>query len=91
MNWERRPKEDESVMTHRYVRDDQGRVWAGSVMSGRFEGGEDFSEVLFICSDQPNETKRVATLEYPPAEASGRWKMMGDSEVETLFSQSKPA
>ena len=91
MNWERRPKDDEPVMNQRYVRDDQGRTWTGSVMSGRFEGGEDFSEILFVCNDQPTEVKRVATLEYPAREADERWKMMGDSDVDTLFRQSKPA
>ena len=91
MNWERRPREDEPKMIQRYVRDDRGRTWTGSVMSGRFEGGEDFSEVLFVCNDQPAEVKRVATLELPPREADDRWKMMEDSEVERLFLSSRPA
>jgi hypothetical protein len=91
MNWERRPKDDEPVMAQRTFVDDDGRNWTGSVTSGRQEGGEDFAEVLFVCNDQPAETKRVATLEYPPREASRRWSDLGDDEVIDLFHRSKPA
>ena len=91
MNWDRRPAGDEPTATQRYVSDEQGRTWTGMVTSGRFEGGEDFSEVLFICNDQLTEQKRFATLEYPPREASERWKMMPDMEVEELFRRSEPA
>ena len=91
MNWERRPKDDEPQMVQRIFQDDDGRTWTGSVTSGRMEGGEDFAEVLFVCNDQPGETKRVATLEYPPGEAGGEWKTMTDSEVTELFRRSGPA
>ena len=91
MNWERRPKEDEPVMMQRTFQDEDGRNWTGSVTSGRMEGGEDFAEVLFVCNDQPAETKRVATLEFPPGEADRKWKNMGDDEVTELFRASKPA
>jgi sulfate adenylyltransferase subunit 1 (EFTu-like GTPase family) len=91
MNWERRPKEDEPAMVQRIFRDDDGRTWTGSVTSGRLEGGEDFAEVLFVCNDQPAETKRVATLEFPPGEADRKWKLMADDEVTALFNRSEPA
>lgn len=91
MNWERRPKEDEPVMVQRTFSDEEGRTWTGSVQSGRFEGGEDFAEVLFVCNDQPALTKRVVTLEYPPGEAGGRWRSMDEEEVVDLFRRSEPA
>jgi hypothetical protein len=91
MNWERRPKDDEPMMVQRSFRDDAGRSWTGSIMSGRHEGGEDFAEVLFVCNDQPAETKRVATLEIPPGEADREWKVMGDDAVTELFRRSSPA
>jgi hypothetical protein len=91
MNWERRPKDDEPVMTQRTFQDDSGRNWTGSVTSGRMEGGEDFAEVLFVCNDQPAETKRVISLDYPPREAGRRWSAMGDDEVVDLFRRSEPA
>lgn len=91
MNWERRPKEDEPTMVQRTFTDEDGRNWTGSVTSGRMEGGEDFAEILFVCNDQPAETKRVATLEYPPGEADRKWKSMGDEEVTDVFRRSEPA
>lgn len=91
MNWERRPKDDEPTMAQRTFEDDGGRSWTGSVTSGRMEGGEDFAEVLFVCNDQPGETKRVANLEYPPGEADRRWSAMGDDEIAELFRRSSPA
>jgi hypothetical protein len=91
MNWERRPKEDEPVMVQRSFEDDSGRNWTGSVTSGRQEGGEDFAEVLFVCTDQPAETKRVVTLDHPPGEADERWGRMPESEVKELFRRSEPA
>jgi hypothetical protein len=91
MSWERRPKEDEPVMVQRNFADDDGRNWTGSITSGRMEGGEDFAEVLFVCTDQPAEIKRVATLDHPPGEADRHWKVMPDSEVQELFRRSEPA
>ena len=91
MNWERRPKADEPRMVHRSLRDDQGRTWTGLVQSGRHEGGEELAEVLFICEDQPGETKRVARLDTPAASADERWQAMGDQEVAELFRSSEPA
>jgi len=91
MNWERRPKSDEPVMAQRMFQDDDGRAWTGSIMSGRVEGGEDFAEVLFVCEDQPTETKRVATLDYPPGEADRKWSALADEEVVEVFRRSEPA
>ncbi len=91
MNWERRPKEDEPTMAQRSFLDEDGRNWTGSVMSGRMEGGEDFAEVLFVCDDQPAETKRVATLEIAPGDADKRWSAMGDDEIVDVFRRSEPA
>ena len=91
MEWERRPRADEPVMAQRTFEDDRGRRWTGSVTSGRVEGGEDFAEVLFVCNDQPNEMKRVATLEHPPGEADRRWGDMAEDEVVELFRRSAPA
>ena len=91
MNWERRPKDDEPVMTQRDFQDEDGRSWTGSITSGRMEGGEDFAEVLFVCRDQPAETKRVASLDYPPREAGRRWGSMNDDEVVEVFRRSEPA
>ena len=86
--WERRPRSDEPMMEQRKLRDDQGRQWIGSVSSGRFEGGEENAEVLFVCEDQPDERKRFASLGLPPAEADDAWRKMGDREVEALFKES---
>ena len=52
---------------------------------------EDFAEVLFVCNDQPNEIKRVATLDYPPAEAGDHWTDLPDEDVAELFRRSEPA
>ena len=79
MSWERRPREDEPRMIQRFVQ------------SGRHEGGEDFAEVLFVCNDQPAETKRVATLDMPPGEADDHWQMMADQDIEDLFRRSERA
>ncbi len=78
-------------MAQRTFVDDTGRRWTGSIMSGRVEGGEDFAEVLFVCNDQPNEIKRVATLDYPPAEAGDHWTDLPDEDVAELFRRSEPA
>lgn len=91
MEWERRARSDEPVMAQRTFTDEAGRRWTGSVTSGRREGGEDFAEVLFVCNDQPAETKRVATLDYPPGEASNRWSALAEAEVKALFGRSEPA
>jgi hypothetical protein len=91
MNWERRGRADEPEMAQRIFQDDDGRNWTGSVTSGRVEGGEDFAEILFVCNDQPGETKRVATLDVPPGEADRHWKTMADTEVTDLFRRSEPA
>jgi hypothetical protein len=78
-------------METRSFTDDQGRRWAGSVMSGRFAGGEEHAEVIFVCEDTPSEPKRFARLDSRPAEAADEWKGMGDEEVRTLFRGSSEA
>ena len=78
-------------MSQRSFKDDRGRLWTGSVMSGRMEGGEEHAEVLFVCDDQPAETKRVATLEAAPRDADEQWVTMADDEVVQVFNRSEPA
>ena len=91
MNWERRPEADTPLGSQRSFTDERGRHWTGSVMSGRLEGGEQRAEVLFVCDDQPTETKRVVSMEAAPREADERWITMADDEVVELFKRSEPA
>lgn len=78
-------------METRTFTDDNGRRWAGSVMSGRFGGGEEHAEVIFVCEDVPSETKRSARLDSSPAEAADEWRGMGEEQVRDLFRGSEPA
>jgi hypothetical protein len=91
MGHERRDESETPRMETRTFTDDQGRSWSGSVMSGRFAGGEERAEVIFVCEDTPSETKRSARLDSPPAEAADRWLAMPEEGVRELFRGSEPA
>lgn len=91
MNQERRDESETPRMETRTFTDEEGRKWAGSVMSGRFRGGEDRAEVIFVCEDTPSETKRSARLDSSPAEAASEWRGMNEEQVRTLFRDSEPA
>ena len=91
MTHEKREDSETPSMETRTFTDDEGRRWAGSVMSGRFRGGEEHAEVVFVCEDTPSETKRFARLDTAPAEAAAEWRGMGEDEVRTLFRGSEPA
>jgi hypothetical protein len=91
MEWERRPKSDEPVNEQRALTDDDGRRWVGSVMSGRFGGGEENAEVLFVCEDQPSEMKRVSDLGVPARDADDHWRGLPDAQVEETFRRSRRA
>jgi hypothetical protein len=91
MDWERRPKSDEPIAEQRSITDDRGRKWTGIVSSGRFEGGEENAEVLFVCDDLPTALKRVADLEVPPATADDLWRGLPQQEVDEMFRRSRPA
>lgn len=87
-------KRDESEtpdMETRMFTDEEGRRWAGSVMSGRFGGGEEHAEVIFVCEDVPSEDKRSARMEESPVEAARRWRSMEESQMRELFRASEPA
>lgn len=90
MSWARRPEDETPRMETRTFRDEEGRRWAGSVMSGRFAGGEDHAEVVFVCEDVPSENKRFVRLDSPPAEAAEEWRAMDESRVRELFRDSEP-
>jgi hypothetical protein len=91
MNHEGRDESETPRMETRSFKDDQGRRWAGSVMSGRFRGGEEHAEVIFVCEDTPSELKRFARLDTPPAEAADEWRGMAEEQVRGLFRDSEPA
>lgn len=91
MNHEKRDESETPRMETRTFTDDDGRRWAGSVMSGRFRGGEEHAEVIFVCEDTPSETKRFARLDSAPAEAAAEWRGMGEEKVQELFRGSEPA
>ena len=91
MTWSRRPDEDTPRMETRTFTDDEGRHWAGSVISGRFAGGERHAEVVFVCEDIPSEQKRFTRLDTAPAEAAERWRALDESQVRKLFRESEPA
>jgi len=91
MNWDRRPEDDTPRMETRTFRDDEGRQWAGSVISGRFAGGEERAEVIFVCEDEPGETKRFVRLESEPSRAAEEWRSMEEERVMELFRDSEEA
>ncbi len=47
--------------------------------------------MIFLCDDQPSETKRVARLPIAAAEVDDRWREMGEDEIMEAFHRSKPA
>ena len=91
MNQDRREDSETPRMETRSFTDDRGRTWSGSVMSGRFGGGEQNAEVFFVCEDTPSETKRFTRLESTPVEAAEEWRGMGEKQVRELFDRSEPA
>jgi hypothetical protein len=90
MNQERRDESETPRMETRTFTDEDGRRWAGSVMSGRFAGGEQRAEVIFVCEDVPSEAKRSVQLDADPVEAASRWRGMAESEMLELFRESEP-
>jgi hypothetical protein len=91
MSQESRDESETPRMETRTFTDEAGRRWAGSVMSGRFRGGEARAEVVFVCEDTPSETKRFARLDSSPAEAADEWRGMDEEQVRSLFGHSEPA
>jgi hypothetical protein len=91
MSWARRPEDETPRMETRTFVDDAGRHWAGSVISGRFSGGEAHAEIVFVCEDVPSETKRFVRLDSPPVEASEEWRTMDERRILQLFRDSEPA
>jgi hypothetical protein len=91
MEHARRDESETPRMETRTFTDDEGRRWAGSVMSGRFKGGEEHAEVIFVCEDVPSEEKRFTRLDVAPAEAAEEWKRMGEAEMRQVFGRSEPA
>ena len=91
MEHTRRDESETPQMETRSFTDDDGRRWAGSVMSGRFPGGEEHAEVIFVCEDVPGETKRFTRLEQSPTDAAAEWRRMGEQEMREVFRQSEPA
>lgn len=76
-------------METRILTDESGRRWSGSVVSGRFAGGEKRAEVIFVCEDSPGEAKRFARLDRAPAEAAREWRGLDEERVQALFRESK--
>jgi hypothetical protein len=91
MSWDRRPEEETPQMETRTFTDDAGRRWAGSVISGRFAGGEQHAEVIFVCEDEPGEAKRFVRLDRAPVEAAEEWRAMDETRVQALFRDSEIA
>ena len=87
----RRNESETPQMETRRFTDDGGRLWAGSVMSGRFEGSEEIAEVIFVCEDAPGEPERFARLDRPPVEAAQEWRGMAEDQIRVLFQGSEPA
>jgi hypothetical protein len=78
-------------METRTFKDGDGRRWAGSVMSGRFAGGEQQAEIIFVCEDAPSETKRFTRLEVDPSRAAAEWRGMNEQQMLEVFRESEPA
>jgi hypothetical protein len=91
MSWDRRPEEDTPQMETRRFEDETGRRWSGSVISGRFAGGEQRAEVIFVCEDEPGEAKRFVRLDSAPSQAADEWRSLDDARVRELFRGSEPA
>ena len=87
-------RRDESAtpdMETRTFTDEEGRRWAGSIMSGRFAGGESHAEVIFVCEDVPSAEKRYTRLDVSPTQAAEDWRRMGEEEMRQLFRDSDVA
>ena len=91
MGSERRPESDTPRMETRSFTANDGRRWSGSVMSGRFAGGEDHAEVFFVCEDVPSEVKRATRQDSPPVEAADEWRSMDEPALLDVFRRSEPA
>lgn len=91
MSHDRRDESETPRMETRTFTAEDGRRWAGSVMSGRFRSGEESAEVIFVCEDTPSETKRYVRLDGSPHQVSEQWRGMAEEEVMTLFRDSEPA
>lgn len=91
MNWDRRGEDETPRMETRTFTDAEGRRWSGSIMSGRFAGGEQRAEVIFVCEDSPSEAKRYTRLETPPAQAADEWRSLDEAQVQALFRDSEVA
>jgi hypothetical protein len=91
MSWARRPEDETPRMETRTFTDDEGRRWAASVMSGRFAGGEEHAEIIFVCEDAPSEKKRFARVDSDPAEAAEQWRSMDEARIQALFRDSREA
>jgi hypothetical protein len=91
MDRESQPEDATPEMATRTFRDGEGRQWAGSVMSGRFAGGEERGEVIFVCEDSPSEPKRFARLATAPADAAREWRSMDEAAMLALFRDSEIA
>lgn len=91
MSHDRRPDEATPEMATRKFQDEDGRQWAGSVMSGRLSGGEQHGEVVFVCEDSPSEPKRYATLDSEPAQAAEAWRNLDERGMRDLLRDSEIA
>lgn len=91
MSHARRDESETPQAESRSFSDEQGRRWSGVVMSGRFAGGEEHAEVIFVCEDQPSETKRSARLDAKPVDAAEEWKRMDEEQMRQVFRDSEPA
>jgi hypothetical protein len=91
MSWARRPEDETPRMETRTFTDGDGRRWSGSVMSGRFAGGEERAEVIFVCEDEPGAARRYTRLDTPPADAAAHWRGLDDRRVLELFRDSEEA
>lgn len=91
MSGESRREEATPRMETRSFEDERGRRWSGSVISGRFAGGEKQAEVIFVCEDEPGESKRFTRLDSPPERAADEWRSMEETQVRALFRDSEEA
>lgn len=91
MSHARRDESETPQAESRSFSDEQGRRWSGVVMSGRFAGGEEHAEVIFVCEDTPSETKRSARLDAKPVDAAEKWRSMDEEEMRRIFRDSEPA
>jgi hypothetical protein len=91
MTEQKRDESETPRMETRTFTDDDGRRWAGSIMSGRFAGGEQNAEVIFVCEDQPSAEKRFARMDSDPARAAEQWRGMDEAAIRDLFRDSEPA